>query len=279
MPVELVGGWTTAAICLKHDNAWQKCITADNCAEHYDHRTGVYCSRYEQQHNGNFHKELSGHDLGTAVFYKTVTDLDAQGKAYKWDLRGSRAGWAVMVGIRDADPSSPIRGWAGITCDKEPQSRFPSVSAKAGDLLLLHQGFDDRTTLEKFGPPDNTETVAWEAGDDETALLFEYKVTKDGETGEFVTTNEGGPTCKDVQVSVAIGGLATPSPTAKPTTTPTKEPTTSPSSKPTTSPSTDSPSTIPSDKPSTIPSEVPSSMPTDAPRKIPIRERLQAPPR
>ncbi len=132
------------------------------------------------------------------------------------DFPGSHAAWAIMATIRNGGASSnPVRNWAGQTrCDNIEGTRFRAVSgAKAGDLLLLSQSFDDGT-----GSPGYVSSSSFTAQSpitryrqvldrDEAGHLYGRVLSTDGTTSVYETNGDPDrnlSSCKDIAVSIVI---------------------------------------------------------------------------
>lgn len=189
LPLRLEG-WSAVTACLKSTNTQERCLTAAECAE----MDGDYCL--------TFGAEGTGRDLATAVFTRRVGPAEAT--SYGWSLRGAAPSWAILAAFGGAAEASPIRASAGTSHDANPSSRFPSVSAEAGDYLLLAQAFDDTAAEDDFLPPAEMTLLRWIAGADEAGYLFGAALDASGPTGERETRGVGGPNAKDLMLTVVV---------------------------------------------------------------------------
>ena len=113
-------------------------------------------------------------------------------------------GWAILIALRGAATTDPVRAWSHEGCDDHSDSMFPSVYGEAGDMVLLSQSFDDAIGESKFGAPDDMTTLGYVSQSDEAGFLFGGILTETGDTGPMKTHGEGGPKCKDALVSLTI---------------------------------------------------------------------------
>lgn len=183
--------WKKAAECFKTDNGQPSCLTEAHCTEWYD---ASYCQ--------TFGAGGVGRDLAQVVFYRKV--VSGEPSSYTWDLKGSHPAWAIMISMRGAATSSPIRAWAGRSNDGDADSKFPSVPAMAGDMLLLSQSFDDAAAQDAFGAPSGTSLYRYVVGTDETGYVFGKLLSTSGPTGTLETIGAGGPDAKDLMISIAV---------------------------------------------------------------------------
>lgn len=117
-----------------------------------------YCNRFDKWDNNN--------DLVTVVFYKEASPEQTE---FSFDLQEKAASWGIMTAIRGIDATDPVRHIVTESCDNEDSSVFPSIEdGRRGDILLLSMAYDDATSLERFGPPSDTELLGCEVGYDET---------------------------------------------------------------------------------------------------------------
>ena len=190
LPVAL-DGWDPVASCFKTDNGQPECFEVADCIE----PDGDYCRRFAENGGG-------GRDLATVAFLRTVAaDEPAR---YAWTLRGSRPAWAILTGVRGADPTEPVRDEASTSNDRSTDSVFPSATGEPGDFLLLAQAFDDTTDEADFLPPDGTELFRWIAGPDEAGYVFGAQLDASGPTGERPTGGPGGPRAKDLTITLVL---------------------------------------------------------------------------
>jgi hypothetical protein len=176
-----------------------------------------YCKEFD---------EGRGKDLGQAVFTHVLTladkDLSADGwRFWSMTLHGTNRAWAIVMAIPDVNKSHPVRGYAGVTCDKEHGTVFPSLFGNPNDVLLLSQSFDDSAKEVHFLPPTGTELLGYLTKSDEAGYVFGRRIVDVGETGPFITGGTGGRRgdapgvgatarlkhhrdCKDVSFSVMV---------------------------------------------------------------------------
>jgi cytochrome c peroxidase len=188
LPIRL-DGWTAGASCFKTTNGQSDCHEIRHCTN----RDGDYCLNFD---GGN------GRDLATVVFYKTLSANE--NRNYSFDLRGSKASWAIMSAVRGANNNDPIRNVATESNDNNPDSLFPSVNGNAGDLLLMSMAFDDTTKQDDFRAPSGMEMHKWIAGEDEAGYVYGQKLTQTGATGSKKTQGNGGSNAKDALISLTI---------------------------------------------------------------------------
>ncbi len=188
-----VDGWTYAASCYKRDNGYN-CVTADDC-ERWD---GNFCSYF-----GSYGRK--GEDLAQSIFYKTVASNEPGSYTFNLNKDSSgHPGWVILTALRGANTNDPIRDTNQIGCDKDVNSRFPSVYGVKGDMVLLSQSFDDRIAKSRFQAPVGTATLGYVSNSDEAGFLYGGILTQTGETGVMETRGEGGPGCKDGLVSLTV---------------------------------------------------------------------------
>ena len=189
-------GWNYGASCFKSSNGQNECFTRSDCVEWRD-SDKQYCRRFRNDSaSGN------GHDLAQTIFWKRVGSNEQD--SYSWSLLNDHAAWAIMVSLRGANTSDPIRASAGESDDGNPDSLFPSTTGRKGDMLLLSMCFDDRTDASDFNPPDGTRSFGFERGSDEAGYIFGKILDRDGETGELKTHGKGGSDAKDALISFTI---------------------------------------------------------------------------
>ncbi|HAP38645.1 MAG TPA: hypothetical protein DCQ94_02690 [Nitrospira sp.] len=173
---------------------------------------------------GDFDCAGQQNDLNQVLYWKKATTDDLRPdprdstryEPLTIDFPGSRPAWAIMATVRNGGASSnPVRAWAGQTrCDNVEGTRFPAVSgAKAGDLLLLSQSFDDGT-----GSPGYLSSSSFTARSpitryrqvldrDEAGHLYGRVLTADGTTPVYETNGDPDRNlshCKDIAVSIVI---------------------------------------------------------------------------
>ncbi|MFE8070300.1 Ig-like domain-containing protein [Marinobacteraceae bacterium S3BR75-40.1] len=188
LPIHL-DGWTAGASCFKSTNGQDDCFEIPQCIE----PDGDYCLRFD---GGR------GRDLATVVFYREVRSGDP--RRYALNLRGDKAGWAILTALRGADTRNPIRDVATESDDHNSDSLFPSVDGRAGDMLLLSMAFDDTTDRDDFRAPDDTEMFQWIAGVDEAGYVYGQVLDEDGATGSKKTHGPGGPNAKDALIALTV---------------------------------------------------------------------------
>lgn len=191
LPFE-VSGWKRAAECYKEDNGYQ-CLNVSDCTT----KSGNFCDRFQSKYTGR--------DLAQTIFYRTVGSSEAS--SYTFNLNKDTTGhpgWVILTGLRGANTSDPVRSWKNRGCDGDPDSLFPSVYGKKGDMLLLSQSFDDAVSQSKFGAPDGTTAFGYVSNSDEAGFLFGGVLSADGETGTRKTHGDGASSCKDALVSLTI---------------------------------------------------------------------------
>lgn len=189
-----VDGWTRVAECYKGDNA-HDCGTEATCTTWHD--DPAYCAAFDGSGDG--------HDLAQAVFYRVVGV--GEPTAYSFDLNldtTGAPGWAILTALRNAATTDPVRDWAGVGCDRDLNSVFPSVDGVAGDMVLLSQSFDDPTASESFTAPPGTELLGYVSMSDEAGFLFGGILGATGATGPMETGGPGGPGCKDALISLTV---------------------------------------------------------------------------
>lgn len=156
-------------------------------------------------------------DLNQVLYWKKATadDLRKDGSQYEKlvvNFPGSHPAWAIMATIRNAETgSNPVRAWKGQTkCDKIRGTRFPSVSGKSGDLLLLSQSYDDGrgagVSSGSFPAKSGFTRRAQVIDNDEAGHLYSRLLTATGSTAEYETDAGSGSlhACKDLAVSIVI---------------------------------------------------------------------------
>lgn len=190
-----VNGWTRRAECYKEDNGYQ-CLKVSDCTT----ISGSFCSRFQSKYNGR--------DLAQVVFTRTAGSTEPSNYSFNLNQDSTgHPGWAILTTLRGANTSSPVRATANKGCDNDPDSLFPSVDGRKGDMLLLSQSFDDAIAKDKFGAPNGMATFGYVSNSDEAGFLFGGILTQDGPTGVRRTNGSGGPNCKDALVSVTIKPL------------------------------------------------------------------------
>ncbi|MCU0692442.1 MAG: hypothetical protein MUF54_13660, partial [Polyangiaceae bacterium] len=126
---------------------------------------------------GDFNCAGTEADLNQVVFWRAATSSDL-GNTLRINMPASSPAWAIMIAIRGASTSNPLRNKAAQTaCDKVKQTRFPSVSGgQTGDLLLLSQSFDDGSSSgvnsSSFTAPSGRARFAYVIDKDEAGHLF-----------------------------------------------------------------------------------------------------------
>lgn len=158
-------------------------------------------------------------DLNQVLYWKKATadDLRRDGSQFERltiNFPGSHPAWAIMATIRNAvTTSNPVRAWQGQTkCDNVRGTRFPSVSGRAGDMLLLSQSFDDG-----YGQGHNVSSGSFTAQAgftrraqvidfDEAGHLYSRVLTATGATAQYESNGGSGnlSACKDIAVSIVI---------------------------------------------------------------------------
>ncbi|KAL3930605.1 MAG: hypothetical protein SGARI_004435 [Bacillariaceae sp.] len=186
----------------------------------------------------------SGHDLAQAVFVREATQDDATGDTIvQVDMGGSSSrhpSWAMLVTLRGANTTHPVRDWASTGADLSNSSVFPNVDGHANDVILLSQSFDDQvncprvnkfsTTKEwmqsqaipncvgEFENPEGTDMLGYIIKPNEfmdaTGFLWggtlQSSVTANDSDYVWKTQgpgrggNPGGPSVKDLMVSLTI---------------------------------------------------------------------------
>lgn len=203
LPIHL-DGWTNGPSCFVTENGQEKCHTIQDCTKW----NGVYCETFGED------PSLNGLDLGTLVFYRTVTPDETSSKHYTIKLKCEiphqcEPTWAIMIALRGyINNDNPIGDSATESNDKVNQSRFPSVHGTAGDMLLLHMAFDDgrKSGVEEtdFLAPDGMERINQIYGDDETGILYSQVLESSGETGPRITNGPGDDAWKDILISLIV---------------------------------------------------------------------------
>jgi hypothetical protein len=166
---------------------------------------------------GDFDCKGKEADLNQVLYWKKATadDLRKDGSQYEKltvNFPGSHPAWIIMATIRNAETSSnPVRAWTGqTTCDKILGTRFPSVSGKSGDLLLLSQSYDDgkNTGVDSGSFPAKSGFTrrAQILDNDEAGHLYSRLLTATGATAQYETDAGTGSLhpCKDLAVSIVI---------------------------------------------------------------------------
>ena len=194
LPLSLPG-WIRVAECLKGDNGMD-CAVEQDCKTWLDKQ---YCERFN---NGS-----RGLDLAQAVFIRTVESNEPE--SYELNLKsrriiGGHPSWVFLSVFRGANNADPIRDWAHTGCDRDRDSRFPSVNGRKNDLILLSQSFDDAEPARRFRAPLGTTLLAHIGQSDESGFLFAGTLDKDGETGILETQGDGAFPCKDALVSLVL---------------------------------------------------------------------------
>lgn len=188
-----VDGWTRVAECFKGDNG-DDCGTEATCTAWHD---DDFCAAFADAGNG--------HDLAQSVFFRVVGASEPS--SYSFDLNRDTTGppgWAILIALRGAASTDPVRDWAGVGCDADENSVFPSVLGETGDMVLLSQSFDDAIASENFTAPPGTELLGYVSESDEAGFLFGGILEASGETGDLETGGPGGPGCKDALVSLTV---------------------------------------------------------------------------
>lgn len=194
LPLSLPG-WKRVAECLKGDNGMD-CATERQCRRWLDNQ---YCERFDDG--------TRGHDLAQAVFVREVTSNEAN--TYRFNLKsrktnGGHPSWAILTVLRGANNTNPVRDWAHTGCDRDRDSRFPSVRGFKNDMVLLSQSFDDAEPARRFQAPRGTRLLAHIGQSDESGFLFAGHLDKSGETGILETRGDGASPCKDALISLVI---------------------------------------------------------------------------
>ena len=187
-----VDGWTRVAECYKRDNGYD-CSTEEDCI---DWANSEFCDDF----GGH-----GGHDLAQAVFYRAAGPNEPS--SYQFDLNmdsSGHPGWAILTALRGADTIDPVRDWSYKGNDGNPDSVFPSVYGKAGDMVLLSQSFDDAVAQSKFQAPTGTSTFGYVSNSDEAGFLFGGTLVSTGDTGTMKTHGDGASENKDALVSLTI---------------------------------------------------------------------------
>ena len=163
LPIRL-DQWTNVAQCFKSSNEQPECLRAEDCLKD----DGMYCKSFAKGR---------GRDLGSAAFYRILTQEDKEGGGRGWrfwtiDLQGSSTAWAIIAAVAGVNEQNPVLSAAGASCDKESGSAFPSVYGEENDILLLSQSFDDNAKESHFQPPDGTSLIGWITGADEVSFCL-----------------------------------------------------------------------------------------------------------
>jgi hypothetical protein len=171
---------------------------------------------------GDFHCSGQQSDLNQVLYWKKATTDDlrpdpndrSQYEKLRIDFPGSHPAWAIMATVRNGGAShNPVRAWAGQTrCDNIEGTRFPAVSgARAGDLLLLSQSFDDGTTSyvssSSFTAQSPFTRYRQVLDRDEAGHLYGRVLTADGTTSVYETNGDSSrnlSSCKDIALSIVI---------------------------------------------------------------------------
>jgi len=159
LPVE-ISGWNRGAECFKSRNRAPQCLREGDCIN----RDGNFCRRFSRGSETG-----AGKDLATVMFYRHVTANDAT--CFTLEIGGTKTTWAVVTAITNVNRGDPIRSVDGKSCDRRPESLFPSVFGKTDDALLLSQCFDDKAELEQFLPPVGTDPLGFTNSNDEVRLV------------------------------------------------------------------------------------------------------------
>ncbi|MCU0664662.1 MAG: hypothetical protein MUC50_20355, partial [Myxococcota bacterium] len=195
-----VSGWTRVAECLKRDNPYN-CSTAADCTNW--NSNSAYCDKF-----GDYGQK--GQDLAQAVYYRVVGGSEAGSYTFNFKNKVengkeiSDPAWVILTALRGAATSNPVRDWHNTGNDHNSDTVFPSVYGQTGDMLLLSQSFDDTIAQSKFGAPDGTTTFGYVSQSDEAGFLFGGILNSTGETGTKKTNGDGGPSDKDISVSLTI---------------------------------------------------------------------------
>ena len=158
LPWQMSDQWTRAAWCFKGNNHYN-CAT--ECVEMMpstgDHGE-QYCEAF--RHPGRWGEPpndsdatTDGQDLAQAVFIRTATKEDVMDdNTIRVDMGGSSShpSWAMLLTLRGANTTHPVRDWASTGVDKSDSSIFPNVNGNANDLILLSQSFDDQINCPKI---------------------------------------------------------------------------------------------------------------------------------
>lgn len=171
---------------------------------------------------GDFHCGGQQSDLNQVLYWKKATTDDlrrdpgdsSQYEPLRIDFPGSHPAWAIMATVRNGGASSnPVRAWAGQTrCDNLEGTRFPAVSgARAGDLLLLSQSFDDGTgsgvSSSSFTARSPITRYRQVLDRDEAGHLYGRVLTADGTTSVHESNGDASrnlSSCKDIALSIVI---------------------------------------------------------------------------
>ena len=188
-----VDGWTRVAECFKTGNP-SDCATEADCTVWHNPK---FCQ--------TFGPKGPGHDLAQSVFYRTAGANEPSSHTFdlNFDTTG-HPGWAILTALRGAATTDPVRDWAGVGCDGDSASVFPSVNSEAGDMVLLSQSYDDAIAQANFGPPAGTTTFGYVSQSDEAGFLFGGLLTSTGPTGTMKTVGPGSFACKDALVSLTV---------------------------------------------------------------------------
>lgn len=112
--------------------------------------------------------------------------------------------WGIITALRGVD--AVVRSQASASCDRVDQSKFPAVSGKTGDFLLLSMCFDDTSRPEKFTKPPGTAQLEFVYGNDEAGGVWGYTFSSDKSSGVLTTGGVGGSACKDALISLVLKG-------------------------------------------------------------------------
>ena len=247
LPWQLFQDWTRTAWCFKgnnHYNCALECVellsSRGSHGEQYC-KEFVHTGTYGEPANGN-EETTSGQDLAQAVFIRKATKDDEEDVSIRVDMGGAsrHPAWAMLMTLRGANATHPIRDWASTGADSHNSSIFPNVNGVPGDMILLSQSFDDQVNCPKinkfatakewmqsqatpnckgeFENPKGTQMLRYIVRPNEfldsTGFLWggtlQSRVTAD--SNEYVWKTEGpgrggnpwGPTVKDLMISLTI---------------------------------------------------------------------------
>ncbi|MEM9454542.1 MAG: hypothetical protein AAGF11_10210 [Myxococcota bacterium] len=226
-------GWTRVAECLGQDGHYGECMTEADCEEWNGNL--AYCERFI---------DGPSRDLGTMVFYRTVASDEPS--SYSWGLKGNGPAWAILTTLRGAKTDSPIRSWAGESHGADGDSPdggsmpdggsivVPSVTARAGDMLLVSRVFGDQAREDRkarkgrkgrkgrknrkarrgrkarkarevqLEAPFDTMVFESVSGKHGAGYLFGQVLTEGGSTGAHKSENYGGFGGNDVSISLVV---------------------------------------------------------------------------
>ncbi len=128
----------------------------------------------------------AGGDLNGQAFYRVVSRNEPDGYTL-FNARSNHAE-AIIVAVRNADPSNPIFSYARQSSDGDGNATiFPSTDGTRGGVLVCAMTHDDPQQLRA---PAGMTLVGYRAGHGDAINVLVKELTSDGPTGAIKAFND-----------------------------------------------------------------------------------------